>query len=57
MSTYRRNLEQKITDIVRPLDSCLELRETKMNLDAEHDGPVHLATFPLFRLSTAGQRR
>ena len=57
MSTYRRNLEQKITDIIRPLDPCLELRETKMNLDAEHDGPVHLATFPLFRLSTASQRR
>ena len=57
MSTYRQSLEQKITDIVCPLDPCLELRETKMDLDAEHDGPVHLATFPLLRLGTASQRR
>ena len=45
------------THVVNPLDSSLELRQTKVDLNAEHNRPVRLATPPRLRLRAARQGR
>ena len=47
----------RFTHIIDPLDPRLELRQTEMDLDTEHDRPVRLSIPTLLRLSTPRKRR
>lgn len=60
MSVNRNKVEQEgdplsCFTIVLPLDPCLELSQTEVNLDTEYDRPVFLAILAIFRLGTTGQ--